>query len=96
MAKKKQADPFSYAAAADAAGAETDESARPLDKRAGTYRIGEETKLRIDVLSEQWNVLKGDLVRYLLTYALDAVERGELQKPGTYRPGPARIAFDEE
>lgn len=90
MARKQKQDPFAFAQQEEQL---SDEAGRPDEQKAGTYRIGAETKRRVDELAERWNVTKGDLARYLLNYALDAVDSGELSPPETHRPGPKRIIF---
>ncbi len=43
-----------------------------------TWRVGEATSNRVNVIDEDLNVEKSGLVKVLLNYALDAIESGDL------------------
>ena len=51
-----------------------------------TYRIGEELIERINAAAEERNVEKSGLVKVLLSYALDALDSGELELPIKEKP----------
>lgn len=52
----------------------------PADRRPRpmTYRLGDEVISRVNAAAAAYNVEKSSLVKVLLTFALDALDRGEL------------------
>ncbi len=61
---------------------DTDKSFKTDNRdRAMTYRVGDDIIGRVNRVAQQHNVEKSPLVKFLLTYALDALERGELKLP---------------
>lgn len=69
----------------------TSKGKRPPEQRVAAYRIGEQLKTRIDKTAASHNVEKGDLVKYLLTVALDQLEAGQLNLPTVAPKGPRKI-----
>jgi hypothetical protein len=72
----------------------SEEARRPEPTRSAAYRIGQETIDRINAAAKRHNVQKGDLVKFLLAYALDQLDAGALQLPTEPPTGPQRIRFD--
>lgn len=65
---------------------ESEESKRPDEQKAATYRIGQTLKERIDSLAAELRVEKTGLVKALLTHALDDFEAGGWELPETIDP----------
>lgn len=63
----------------DAASEEIQEHQTKKDKnKSATYRLGKNRIDRINSLSDELRLQKGALVGYLLDYAIEAVENGDL------------------
>jgi hypothetical protein len=67
------------------------ESNRKKQQRAVSYRIGLDTRDRINTAAEQHNVEKSSLVRFLLNFALDELELSRITLPIVSDPRPRKL-----
>lgn len=71
----------------------TPEAGKDDEIKPATYRIGTTLIDRINSHAEKMRVKKGDLVKALLTYALDDLEAGRLTFELTEPKGKREIKF---
>ena len=57
---------------------QSDEQKRPNDQKTASYRIGQDAIDRLNEAAEKYNVLKGDMARFLILNALDMLDAGEI------------------
>lgn len=67
------------------------EENRKEQKRAVSYRIGLDTRDRINFAAARHNVEKSSLVRFLLNFALDELETQRLTLPIASDPRPRKL-----
>lgn len=56
----------------------SDEQKRPNDQKSASYRIGQDAINRLNAAAQKYNVLKGDMARFLILNALDMLDAGEI------------------
>lgn len=76
-----------------AKGQSSDESKRPENQKAASYRIGQDAIDRLNDAAKKYNVLKGDLARFLILTSLDLLESGEISFDYVENDRPKRIDF---
>lgn len=59
--------------------------------KPATWRVGDEVIGRVNEKAEANNVEKSSLVRLLLTYALDAMDKGDLSIDDYVASGPRKL-----